>query len=204
MVHVKIIRHSERFDYKYPHYWIFYFGQYWKDPPLTSNGHLIAKLRGMKMATNNFNPVHIYTSPYIRTMSTATELKESFMNADIVIEPLLSEYQPYTAHAIGLYPNGIPTTYEGLQTEFEYPESTDLFCRRVKYIVQKLIDKNDGDIIIVTHGEIIKYYINHLLSMYPDLQLKYNTSVPYLSTVSFDFDKTKHKIVKESISIDTN
>lgn len=198
---IKIIRHSERLDYTYPIYWLFCFGQYWADSPLTTYGHKCALEKGKEIASDNFQPKYIYTSPYTRTLGTSTEIHSSFPQSEIMIEPLLSEYQPLHSHHISLYPNGIPTTYEGQETEFTYPETYDMFSKRVQYIIGKLIEKNNSDLIIVTHGEILKAYISHIQSLYPDSMLD-AVDTPYLTILSFTYDKINQRIDEPSIKIE--
>jgi broad specificity phosphatase PhoE len=201
MVKIKIIRHSERLDYKYPFYWIFCVGHYWSDAPLTNNGHKIARLKGTKIKNNSFNPKHIYTSPYTRTMATSTEIRSSFPQSEIVIEPLLAEYQPTYKHKVNLYPEGIPTTYEDQETNFNYPETYENFKERVLFIITKLLERHDDDLIIITHGEVLKVYINFIQEMYPDLMIDPG-STPYLTTLSFEFDKTNDKFIEDSIRLE--
>lgn len=201
MIKIKIIRHSERLDYSYPLYWLVCFGHYWADSPLTTNGHKIAYTKGKEMVANNFNPKYIYTSPYSRTMATSTEIKKSFPHTEIMIEPLLSEYQPIYKHKINLYPDGIPTTYDGNETDFSYPEIYEAFSDRVQFIISKLIEKNSEDLLIVTHGELLKLYINYIQTLYPDLLLD-SGSVPYLTTLTFDYDKENESIVESSIILE--
>jgi broad specificity phosphatase PhoE len=201
MVKIKIIRHSERLDFTHPLYWIICFGQYWADSPLTPRGHRIANIKGKEMVCDDFNPKYIYTSPYARTMATSTEIKTSFPHSELVIEPLLAEYQPYYKHKINLYPNGIPTTYDGQETEFSYPETSDNFSKRTQFIVSKLIEKHDDDLIIVTHGEFLKSYINFLQLMYPDLSLDPGIT-PYLAVLTFEYDKNGGIIKKDTIELE--
>ena len=201
MIQVKIIRHSERLDYTNPVYWLFCIGNYWADSPLTANGHKLAHDKGIEMVSTDFNPKHIYTSPYKRTMATSTEIKTSFPHSEIVIEPLLSEHQPYYKHHIELYPNGIPTLYNGQETEFTYPETYDDFSNRVQYIISALVEKNDHDLIIVTHGEFLKLYINHLQTTYPDLLLD-SSGTPYLTVLSFVINKETGEIDEKTIKIE--
>jgi broad specificity phosphatase PhoE len=200
MIQIKIIRHSERLDFSYPLYWLFCFGQYWADSPLTINGYNMANNKGKEIVSDNFDPKHIYTSPYTRTMSTSTEIKNSFPYSKITIEPLLAEYQPTYRHKINLYPNGIPTTYEGQKTIFSYPETYNNFVTRIQFIISKLLEKHDDDIIVITHGEVLKVYINYISSLYPDLMLDPG-STPYLTTLSFSFDKINKKIIEKSIKL---
>ena len=198
MVKIKIIRHSERLDFSYPLYWIFCFGHYWADSPLTSNGYKIADMKGKAMLDGVLNPKTIYTSPYSRTMATAMEIKKSFPEAEISIVPLLAEYQPYYKHGVNLYPEGIPTTYEGKDTEFVYPETYDQFFSRVEFIIHKLINK-DSDAIIVTHGEVLKAFISYLQELYPDLILD-SGDTPYLTVLSFEYDGKE--IIEDTIKIE--
>lgn len=203
MVKIKIIRHSERFDYTHPVGWLFCFGYPWSDAPLTYRGYKYAEEKGKKMIEENFHPKYIYSSPYNRTLSTSTEIKKSFPNCQIVIEPLLAEYQPYFRHSVILYPDGIPTTFNDQQTPFTYPETQNNFGERVQFIINKLIENNEDDFIIVTHGEILKFCISYLQNMFPNLNLE-NTSTPYLTVISFDYDKKNNYIVESSIKIYQN
>ena len=201
MVKVKIIRHSERLDYKYPLYWILCLGQYWDDAPLTSYGHQLASAKGKQISNCDFNPKNIYMSPYKRTMETSTELKNHFPHCNLVFVPLLSEYQPRHKHSINLYPNGIPTDFDGEETEFIFPENYEQFTKRIKYVVSKLMEKNKEDFIAVTHGEVLKTYINYLQEQYPHLLLDAD-AVPYLTTLSFEYNPDTQEINQESIKID--
>lgn len=201
MVQIKIIRHSERLDFSHPFYWLFCFGQYWADSPLTTEGYQMANAKGKEMVSKDFNPVHIYTSPYTRTMATATEIKNSFPHSEIIIEPLLAEHQPNYKHRINLYPNGIPTTYDGKETKFSYPENYEDFTARVQFIITTLLEKHDDDIIVVTHGEVLKVLINYVQSIYPDLMLDPGTT-PYLTILSFEYDKPSNTIIEKSIRLE--
>lgn len=202
MIRVKIMRHGERIDYTWNWipYWLICFGQYWKDSPLTTNGHITANKKGQDISNDIFNPKTIYSSPYNRTLATSTEIKTSFPKSEIVIEPLLSEYQS-SKHRVSLYPNGIPTTYNGEQTDFSYPENYNMFTKRVHFIINNLLEKNNNDIVIVTHGELLKVYIEHIQSLYPEILLDPG-SISYLMTLSFDYDKVNKIIVPSSIKIE--
>jgi broad specificity phosphatase PhoE len=198
---IKIIRHSERLDFSYPVYWMICFGHYWADSPLTTNGHKIANEKGKQMISGTFNPKYIYTSPYKRTMATSTEIKSACPQSEIIIEPLLSEYQPYYKHSIDLYPNGIPTTYNGTETNFSFPETYEAFTQRVEFIIYKLIEKNTDDLIIITHGEVLKVFISHIQTRYPDVLIDSGTT-PYLTVLAFEFDKETNTIKEDSIRIE--
>jgi len=133
-------------------------------------------------------------------METAAEFKHSFPNAEIIIEPLLSEYQPYMRHNITLYPAGIPTTHRGTETSFTFPETYDKHIERVHFIINKILEKHnaDEDILIITHGEVLKTFCEYLNSIHPDLLLNIGTA-PYLSIISFETDQNK-EIIETSIT----
>lgn len=201
MIKIKIIRHSERLDYTHPFYWLLCIGHYWSDTPLTDNGYKMANLKGKELSLEeNFHPKHICTSPYVRTMSTSTEIQHSFPQSKIIIEPLLSETQLMWKHRVNLYPNGIPTMFDGKETDFSYPESTENFSRRVLFVINGLLTKYSDDFIIVTHGEVLKVFANHIQKLYPDCLLDVG-DVPYLTTISFSYDKNQEIILEEGISV---
>ncbi len=201
MIQIKIVRHSNRMDFSHPIRWMFYFEHYCSDSPLTETGYANAKEKGQVLASQGYVPDRIYTSPYNRTMATTTEIKASFPQTEIIMEPLLAEYQPRYSHAINLYPKGLPTTYEGQTTDFTYPETYENFSDRIQFIIGKLIEKNNSNIMVVTHGEVLRVYINHLQNLFPGLLLDPGT-VPYLTVLSINIDKTTGQIVPESIRIE--
>lgn len=195
MYKVKIIRHAERLDYKNPLQWFFSFGQYWADTPLTNNGYLLAYQKGVDIMSENFNPQKIYTSPYIRTMATASQIQKSITSANVVIEPLISEYQQLFRHNTTMYPAGIPAI-KLPHLFFEYPESYENFVVRVEYAINSLLEKNTDDFIIVTHGA----FLSAFMAIYCDIQKE--TSFAYLSSITFMYDTINKKILQ--LSIKTN
>ena len=195
---IKIIRHSERLDYANPLYWMVCIGQYWNDPPLTRNGTEMANKYGIELAQNNFRPKYIFTSPYQRTIVTATEIIKSLDNPELKIEPLLSEYQKSNRHTVSLYPNGIEATYNNKYVGYNFPETYDEFEKRVIYILEKLIQDYDDDFAIITHGEFLKVMTIYLQQKYPDIILS-NSKIQYLATIEFDFDKNNNTIIENSI-----
>lgn len=198
MIKVKIIRHSERLDFTCPVYWLFCFGEYWADSPLTQRGIVTANNKAIQTSEEGFNPLNIYCSPYQRTAQTANEFQKVF-KSQMIIEPLLSEYQPRIYHRISNYPKGIIPTYNNELTSFSFPEDYQSFCKRSKFILQKILENEKNDTLIVTHGEIIRFCIDYLNKIYPELDLK--SDIPYLSCLNFDYDTDLQKILISSIKI---
>lgn len=198
MYTVKIIRHAERLDYTSPIQWFFSFGQYWADTPLTKNGCQSAHQKGLQIIDANFNPRKIYTSPYNRTIATATQIQKCTNNASIVIEPLISEYQQLWRHCTMIYPEGIPRIKSAINDiTFEYPETYEKFIVRVGYALDYLLNNNNDDFVIVTHGA----FLTAFMSIY---NLENNDIIPsftYLSTISFMYDTINHTILRSSVKI---
>jgi broad specificity phosphatase PhoE len=200
---VKILRHSERLDYANPLLWMVCFGQKWDDAPLTEHGHQIANQKGQALVDGkDFNPKKIYTSPYRRTMSTASSIRASFPEAEIIVETLLSEYQPNKPHLIDLYPHGISTYYNGQQTNFCYPETHDEFKSRAHFIVDQLVIANTNDFAIITHGELLKVFIAYFKQTYPDVLFESDAYPSYLCTLSFTYDADSKQIDGSSIRLE--
>lgn len=219
MVQIKIIRHSERLDYTHRLYWWaccagYYvsnapivqdnIGYYLSDSPLTENGVTIAVEKGKEIAEifPEFQPSRIYTSPYIRTIQTSDAIAHTYP-VDIIHIPLLAEYQPYFSHTIREYPSGITTTFNELETGFSYPETYDQFEHRIHFVIDQLIDAHKGsneDILIVTHGEVVRASIQRLNAIFPALNL--DTSVPYLTMLSFTYDTDTNQIIESSCRLD--
>lgn len=199
MVHIKIIRHAERLDHTDPLRWFFYFGYFWFDSPLTDNGHRAAREKGREIMSAEFQPKYIYTSPYRRTISTATEIQRSFPSAEISIMPLLSENQSYWQHCTAFFPLGIPTTYESLETQFAFPETYTSFITRCEFILEKILQKK-CDVIIITHSELIKGFLTYIQNKHPDIILE-PKNISYLSTLSFDYDPVAETIIESSVKL---
>lgn len=201
-IRVRILRHSERTDYSEPYKWVFYTGYYSNDSPLTTRGFEMAITKARLLeADENFKPRIIYTSPYTRTMQTATQMQKIFVNTKITIENMLCEYQESSAHKINLYPDGIPTyTNDGSTINFKFPESYNDFEKRVMYIIPQLIKQQTDDIIIITHGAIVKTFVNYLQRLFPD-ELLDPGKTPYLTCIYFTYDTITDVIDKASVKI---
>ena len=121
----------------------------------------------------------------------------------IIIEPLLSEYQYWYPHKTDVYPDSIPCTYNNENTDFTFPESYENFESRVAFIVDKIIscNSNSDTILIVTHSEFIKSYINFIRKKSPHNILGNDFNIGYLSSVSFEYNKDNAEFVDETVVI---
>lgn len=198
---VKIVRHSIRYDSTHMIKWL------WKvitgkdmffDTPLSSQGLLKAEEYGKLLVEPDFNPTKFYVSPYVRTQQTAFEIQKSFPNSEIVLEPLLGEFQAVFHQSLNSYPDGLPGNLHDI--EFKFPESYLGLAGRCQYILNDIIDHNE-DVIIVTHSETIRTLAIHFNLVYgANLNIK---DIPYLCTLSFDVKDTNgcKKIDYESFKL---
>lgn len=203
MLKIKIMRHSERYDHI--HYLKWWSSCLWvniSDSPLTENGINMADAKGKELLDNGFCPNVVFSSPYTRTIDTSIEILKYFPKADFFIEPLLSEFQYWYAHTTFLYKEGIPCKYKGEDTNYNFPESYQEFDSRVNFIMEKIINdyKSKNTILIITHSEFIKSYINFI---------KKNTetiinepAINYLTSVTFDYDINNSCIDGKSVIIE--
>lgn len=196
---VKICRHSERLDYANPLYWLICFGYHGTDPPLTERGCSMVENKAQQLLSEGFVPQKIFTSPYLRTMTTASIMQKYWPTADIHVEPGLSEYQSWRKHRTAVYPNGIESTYE-------FPERHDAMRIRARETIDSLIKKSSGDLMIVTHGAIVRAYADHVNDMIQGYNLLKEETVPQLDTSSINYLGTLSFTIEDNklsdISID--
>lgn len=168
---IKVIRHSERLDYARPYYWCICFGYLSQDPPLSKRGYELVLEKAEDLLAEAFVPDRIYTSPYLRTMTTATIIHEHYPDSSLAIDAGLSEYQNIQAHRTSLCPNGIVS-------EWSWPETREQMTKRAIETINNIIERHPNeDILIVTHRPLIKMYAKYLGQDLSD--------VPYLSGISF-------------------
>jgi broad specificity phosphatase PhoE len=174
MSKIVILRHGDRYDYENPLVWLWGFTNRKWDTELSYQGikhtQIVSQELLDKVFTDN-KPTHIITSPWIRCMQTATIIQQYFKDCEIIIEPLLGEYEK-TLESCTLYPNGRPiefeetreieedtdekqNTIEGSYIEFIRPEDEKNVTDRSVYISEKLKKKYPKSI-WVTHRTVME------------------------------------------------
>ena len=151
-----IARHGNRLDFVNPEWFNNAERRY--DPPLSEDGLIQAQQLGQRLISSGI--VHIFASPFLRTIQTANQVAEA-LDLPIKIEKGLSEW---------LNPEwmtGMPETHpqELLQDRYpridwtytssivpEYPENQAEVNRRTDQTVKKLIADYSEDILLVGHG----------------------------------------------------
>lgn len=168
------IRHSERYDRTYPLHWICNIasGAYMFDTPLSQNGLTMASGKATELIQTEHQITTIYTSPYLRTMTTAMTIGESYPDAKVIINRDISEYQAHFSHKTNICPNNISHTF---------PESYDELESRICSFLDITLEshKENDEILVVTHSEIIKTLGNILSNLIDEFE--FDEDVPYLA-----------------------
>lgn len=168
------IRHSERYDRTYPLHWMCSVasGAYMFDTPLSTNGVTMASDKATELIQAGHQINTIYTSPYLRTMTTAMTITESYPEANVIINRNISEYQSHFSHATNICPNNISHVY---------PESHDDMVSRISLFLDTTVESHqeDDEILVVTHSEIVKT-LGDILSELTD-DFEFDGHVPYLA-----------------------
>ena len=162
-------------------------GQPWSDSPLTPDGTAAARALGERWWSEGFDPDLVYTSPYLRTMATATALtSHQPVRAPIQIMNALSEFQPDNPHQLHLYPDGMQTI-QTPTTHYPLPETITQFETRVASFIDSLCSQppTNGNLLLVTHGAFLRT-LAHLLANRSGRDQNPLTEIPYLTEITME------------------
>lgn len=152
---VWIARHGNRLDFVNPEW--FNTAERPYDPPLSEDGIEQAQRLGQRLVGEGI--VHIFASPFLRTVQTANEVANC-LDLPIKIESGLSEW--LNPSWMATEPERLPL--EVLQENFpidpsytsrvvaRYPETSEMVFQRTAETAQRLIDEFSDDILLVGHG----------------------------------------------------
>lgn len=160
--------------------------QGWKNSNLTDRGRMNAIALGIALQNVKFNKV--YCSPLERTKVT-TELILGLRNVEVIYDDNLKEI--HLGELEGLTQNEIKEIYPEFQSHFwknphKYvPKSGESFYDvkdRVSRTLEQIIkDNSDGNVLIVTHGVVLKtihsYFKNLAMENLWDPPFIYDTSL---------------------------
>lgn len=163
---VWIARHGNRLDFVNPEWFNTAARRY--DPPLSEDGFVQAAELAQRLKGEDIN--HIFASPFLRTIQTATEIAK-VLNLPIKLEAGLSEWhnpkwmtEMPEIHPQELLADKYPSIDWNYQSCFtpHYPETrADVYQRLVKTI-QKLLFNYSENILIVGHGITVSGVIKGL------------------------------------------
>ena len=153
---VWIVRHGNRLDFVNPEWFNTAAKRY--DPPLSEDGFVQAAELGRRLKQEDIS--HIFASPFLRTIQTATEIAQ-ILNLPIKLEAGLSEWHnpKWMTEMPEIHPQElladkyplIDWNYKSCFTP-HYPETRADVYRRMARTVQKLLFNYDKNILIVGHG----------------------------------------------------
>ncbi len=144
-------RHGNRIDFVDPN---------WKgfNPPLSPDGVEQARETAARLKRERIE--HIFASPFLRTIQTGHLIAEAlklplrveFGVCEWLNPEWFTEFPPFPPleSLLGEFPM-LDTSYESLVMP-EYPESWDACMNRCRRAVRALLEKFEGNILIVGHG----------------------------------------------------
>ena len=134
----------------------------------------------------------IYSSPAVRTQQSAQMVSKMFKQDYEIVEDLTSrrcgEWNGLTySQILEKYPQGISEILSNLQSDNNLSgESTVDFIARIKKVIDDLVEKNDGNrIIIVTHPDVIQAAICAALDISADKMLKIYIRTGSVTQISY-------------------
>ena len=153
---VWITRHGNRLDFVNPEWFNTADKRY--DPPLSEDGFVQAAELGQRLKREQID--HIFASPFLRTIQTATEIAQ-VLNLPIKLEAGLSEWhnpkwmtQMPEIHTQELLADKYPLIDWSYRSCFtpHYPETRADVYQRTAKTIQKLVFDFSDNILIVGHG----------------------------------------------------
>lgn len=132
----------------------------------------------------------IYTSPAVRTQQTAEIVAKLFKQEYETVEDLTSrkcgEWNGLTySQILDKYPDGVSQVLANLESG-DAGESTPDFIKRIKSVIDDLVEKNNGNrIIIVTHPDVIQAAICGALDISADKLLKIYIRTGSVTQISY-------------------
>ncbi|WP_267383905.1 histidine phosphatase family protein [Cyanobacterium sp. uoEpiScrs1] len=153
---VWIARHGNRMDFVNPEW--FNTAQYPYDPPLAEDGIIQAQQLGKRLKSENI--IHIFSSPFLRTIQTAHQIAE-ILNLEVKLEAGLAEWhnpewmsKHPTTHPSDYLKQKYPRINLHYSSKFipQYPETETKVMQRTGEIVKQLIAEFSEDILLVGHG----------------------------------------------------
>ncbi len=172
-----IARHGNRLDFVNLEWFNTAVRPY--DPPLSEDGILQAKQLGERLVGEGI--VHIFASPFLRTVQTANEVA-NILELPIKLESGLSEW---------LNPAWMPSDPEQLPLEVlqerfpridrsytsrivaHYPETNEMVLQRTAQTIQRLTAEFSDDILLVGHGASVVGCTQGLLGGTPQVNASF-------------------------------
>ena len=167
-----VVRHGLRIDFTTPGWTDTAENPY--NPPLDSKGLTQAEETAERLKNEKID--YIFTSPFIRTLQTASAVAEkkgmSFNIEKGLSEWLKSSEFPYmpdlysTDYLAEQFPL-IDRNYKSMASA-GYPESREDLDARTEDALLKIFDKYDGSILVISHGSPIKSIYKALINVFPE------------------------------------
>ena len=137
------------------------------DPPLSEGGMQKSEVLGQVLLKEKFVPEAIVVSPFIRCIQTATQIQKSLEpTSEVIINPMLGEYEFLWKHLCANYPYGLPASYVhktengNKKISCNYPETYEDMQKRCEFVAEEIMSRYDNAIFI-THGSLVKFFAGY-------------------------------------------
>ncbi len=134
----------------------------------------------------------IYSSPAVRTQQTAEMFSKLFKQEFEIVDDLTARkcggWNGLTySQILAKYPDGISEILANLESDdVNSGESTVAFIERIKKVIDRLVEENNGNrIIIVTHPDVIQAAICAALDISADKMLKIYIRTGSVTQISY-------------------
>ncbi|MGI0482210.1 histidine phosphatase family protein [Geminocystis sp. CENA526] len=151
-----IARHGHRFDFVYPQWFNTALRRY--DPPLSLLGQTQAQELGLKLQHRSID--HIIVSPFLRTIQTGHIIAE-MLNLPLQLEAGLGEWHNphWMSETPCLHPQEeLAPFYPLINWEYRsnltpvYPETQTMVLARMERIIDILMTKFTGNLLLIGHS----------------------------------------------------
>lgn len=134
----------------------------------------------------------IYSSPAVRTQQSAEMVSKLFKQEFEIVDDLTSRkcggWNGLTySQILAKYPDGVSEILANLKSDnTDSGESTVEFIKRIKKVIDRLVEENTGNrIIIVTHPDVIQAAICAALGISADKMLKIYIRTGSVTQISY-------------------
>ena len=167
-----VVRHGLRIDFTTPGWTDTAENPY--NPPLDSKGLMQAEETAERLKNEKID--HIFVSPFIRTLQTASAIAEKKgmkFNVETGFSEWLKDsefsYMPdlYSIEYLSKKFPLINQDYKSMSST-SYPETRDDLDGRTEDALEKIFDKYDGSILVISHGSPIKSIYKSLINIFPE------------------------------------
>jgi broad specificity phosphatase PhoE len=127
------------------------------DPPLTEDGYIASRDKGIQLLDEFGIPDYIIISPYERCRQTADSILKGLASKDVPVENIKIYVDTTVSEYLGNHPTeNLHVTSKTSEFNPPHPETFSMFCKRVNRCYEFLTSNYIGKKVwIITHGLVM-------------------------------------------------